>query len=178
MSKVVTVFGGSGVARGSADYEEARRLGRLLAEAGLTLCNGGYGGTMEASARGAREAGGHTIGVTNAVFDPSPANRYIEEERKARDFFERLRRLLDVGQAYVCLRGSIGTLTELSLAWTLLQTRAIPRRPFVCVGPAWRGVLDAYRAHLLVRPGDLRLLTPVETVDEAVAHVRAALDGT
>ena len=171
----MTVFGASSAHRGSSEYEEARRLGRLLAEAGFVVCNGGYGGTMEASARGAKEAGGTTIGITNAVFDPAKANRYIDEERKAPDFFERLRTLLTLGDAYICLRGSVGTLTEFSLAWTLLQTGALRPRPFVCVGPAWRGVLDAYEAHLPIRPKDLRLITLAATVDEAVAHISTHL---
>jgi len=173
MPRVITVFGASSARPGTGEYREAQRLGRLLAEAGYVVCNGGYGGTMEASARGAVEAGGAVIGVTNAVFDPRPANRYVTDERKAPDFFERLRRLLTLGEAYVCLRGSLGTLTELSLAWTLLQTRALSRRPFICVGPAWRAVLDACRAHLPVRPKDFALITLVATVDEAVAEVKA-----
>ena len=171
MPGIITVFGASSARPGTAEYAEARRLGRLLAEAGHTVCNGGYSGTMEASARGAREAGGSAIGITNAVFDPRPANAYIDDERKAPDFFERLRSLLTLGDAYICLRGSVGTLTELSLAWTLLQTGAMAPRPFVCVGPAWRAVLDACHANLPIRPKDLALVTLVDTVDEAVAHV-------
>jgi len=173
--KIITVFGASSVRRGSEGYREAHRLGRLLAEAGFVVCNGGYGGTMEASARGAREAGGATLGITNALFDPSPANPYIDDERKAPDFYERLRQMLALGEGYVCLRGSVGTLTEFSLTWTLLQTGAIPRRPFLCVGPAWRGVVEAYRAHLLMRPKDFHIVTLVDTVDEAAAHLRAHL---
>jgi len=175
LSRIVTVFGASSARPGSKEYAEAQELGRLLAEAGYVVCNGGYSGTMEASARGAREAGGRTIGITNAVFDPRSANAYIDDERKAPDFFERLRRLLTLGDAYVCLRGSIGTLTEFSLAWTLLQTGALPRRPFLCVGPAWPAVLDAYRANLPVRPKDFALVTLVDTAADAVARLREAL---
>jgi len=175
LPRIITVFGASSARPGSREYAEARRLGRLLAEAGFAVCNGGYSGTMEASARGAREAGGATIGITNAVFDPRRANRHIGDERKAPDFFERLRRLLTLGDAYVCLRGSVGTLTEFSLAWTLLQTGALAPRPLICVGDAWKAILDAYRSQLPVRPRELRLITLVDTPDEAVAHLRAVL---
>jgi len=175
MPRIVTVFGASSARPGSAEYGEALRLGRLLAEAGLSVCNGGYGGTMEASARGAREAGGHAIGITNALFDPHTANRYIDDERKAPDFHERLRRLLELGDAYICLRGSVGTLTEFSLAWTLLQTGALSPRPLICVGPAWRAVLNTYRAYLPVRPKDLALITLVDTVEDAVSVIRGTL---
>ena len=171
MRAIVTVFGASSAKPGSREYHEAERLGRLLAEAGFDICNGGYSGTMEASARGATQAGGAAIGITNAVFDPRSPNRYITDERKAPDFFERLRRLLDLGAAYVCLRGSVGTLTEFSLAWTLLQTGALAPRPLICVGPAWRAVLDAYRESLPVRAKDFALITLVDTADEAVAII-------
>ena len=53
---VVTVFGGSHVQEGGPEYASARDLGKLLAQAGYTVCNGGYGGVMEASARGAKDA--------------------------------------------------------------------------------------------------------------------------
>ena len=178
MGRIVTIFGassGSGAKRGTAAYEEAHRLGRLLAEAGFTVCNGGYGGTMEASAKGAREAGGSAIGITNAVFDPARANRYIDDERKAPDFFGRLHGLLTLADAFVCLRGGVGTLTELHLTWTLLQTGALPRSPLICVGPAWRAVLDTCRGHLAVRPKDFGLITLVDTVDEAVEVLEARI---
>src|SRR5438067_12794730 len=67
-SLVVSVFGGSRVARGSDEYEAARLLGRRLAECGFVVCNGGYDGTMEAASRGAKEVGGRTIGVTVDLF--------------------------------------------------------------------------------------------------------------
>ncbi len=175
MAKIVTIFGASSARPGSPEYDEALRLGRLLALAGFTVCNGGYSGTMEATARGAREAGGSAIGITNALFDPRAANRYIGDERKAPDFYERLRRLLTLGDAYVCLRGSVGTLTEFSLAWTLLQTGALSPRPLICVGPAWRAVLAALSANLPVRQKDLALITWVETSEEAAERVISRL---
>ncbi len=178
MGRIITIFGasrGSGARPGTAAYEQAYRLGRLLAEAGFTICNGGYGGTMEASAMGAREAGGSAIGITTAVFDPAPANLYIDDERKAPDFFERLRRLITIADACICLPGGIGTLTELHLTWTLFQTRAVPRRPLICVGPAWQAVLATYRDHLAVRPKDFELIALVETVDEAVKEAIARI---
>ena len=58
---VITVFGSSRPEPGSPAYETAYQLGRAIAEAGWALCTGGYGGTMEASAKGAVEAGGHTV---------------------------------------------------------------------------------------------------------------------
>ena len=66
---IVTVFGSNAPKEGEADYEQARALGRELAQSGYVVATGGYFGTMEATSRGAKEAGGHVIGVTAAVFD-------------------------------------------------------------------------------------------------------------
>ena len=74
--KTITIFGSSLPQQGTVAYEDAQRLGRLLAEAGFAIANGGYGGLMEASARGAREAGGHTVGITCEVW-PVQANRCL-----------------------------------------------------------------------------------------------------
>jgi uncharacterized protein (TIGR00730 family) len=112
--KTVTIFGSALPAPSSAAYREAQRLGRLLAEAGYSVCNGGYAGLMEASARGAREAGGHTIGITCSVW-PRPANPHIVEEVRTRNFPERLMTLIERGDAYIVLPGGTGTLAELAL---------------------------------------------------------------
>ncbi len=77
--KFVTIFGSSIPTEDSGPYEEARRLGFLLAKQGYGIVNGGYGGLMEATARGARDAGGRTVGVTCRIWPSSP-NRWIERE--------------------------------------------------------------------------------------------------
>ena len=77
---VVTVFGGSQVHPGTALYDDAVELGRLLGRAGYAVCNGGYMGTMEAVSRGCKEVGGRTIGVTVEIFsDSRTPNKYLDE---------------------------------------------------------------------------------------------------
>ena len=77
--KIVTVFGSSRPKEGDAEYEEARALGRSLAERGLAVCSGGFGGVMEGVSRGAKEAGGKTYGVT-AEFFKRQANAWVDTE--------------------------------------------------------------------------------------------------
>ncbi|MDQ3804788.1 MAG: LOG family protein, partial [Acidobacteriota bacterium] len=62
MEKIVTIFGGSKCNEDSPEYADALEVGRLLAEAGFTICTGGYLGVMEAASRGARERGGRVLG--------------------------------------------------------------------------------------------------------------------
>jgi uncharacterized protein (TIGR00730 family) len=167
---VIAVFGGSAPIEGTPGYEEARHVGRLLAEAGFTVMSGGYMGTMAAVSRGAKEVGGKTVGITSAAFDwrGIQANAWIDREEKAPDLFSRLQRLTQA-DGFLVLKGSVGTLTELSLTWSLLQTRSIPSAPFVLLGPHWQHVLDAFIANSYARSGDLRIIQVADTPEEAVS---------
>ena len=98
-------------------------MGRVLARAGYAVLSGGYNGSMGAVSRGAREAGGRVIGITCAVFDPLPSNAWLTEEIKAPTMLDRLAIMLDRSDGFVAVRGGIGTLSEVTLAWSLLQTR-------------------------------------------------------
>ena len=118
---IVAVFGASRTEPGDDEYEEALRCGRGLAEAGFTVLTGGYSGTMEAASRGAAEAGGHVIGVTAPeVFSSrSAANGYVAEEIAAPTLTSRIDTMMDLASASIALGGSIGTLTELLIAWNV-----------------------------------------------------------
>src|SRR3954447_22588286 len=107
----ITIFGGSRVEPGSAEYVAAEQLGRALAERGFSVATGGYNGVMEAVSRGAREAGGRVIGVTVDViaqnFSRSP-NAYVDEEIRTAALLERIDKLVEVGSGYVVLPGGSG----------------------------------------------------------------------
>ncbi len=143
----VTVFGGSQPKPGSAAYEEARELGKSLAERGHTVLTGGYMGTMEASSRGAAEAGGHVIGVTCEdieVWRKSSPNKWVKEERRRKTLFERLQSLIEGCDAAIALAGGAGTLTEISLMWNLMIVESLPRRPLILVGRGWQSTFDQF----------------------------------
>jgi hypothetical protein len=100
---------------------------------------------MEASARGAREAGGHTIGVTCEVWT-SKANPWIIEEVRTKSFSERIMTLLERGDAYVVLPGGTGTLAELALAWEMMNKASLSKtaggiRPLLVMSPYWEPVI-------------------------------------
>jgi uncharacterized protein (TIGR00730 family) len=145
--KTIAVFGSSRRDEKSEFYQEAYELGGLLARAGYTVLSGGYNGSMAAVSRGAREAGGRVIGVTCAVFDPLPPNPWLTEELKAPTMLARLETMLDRSDGFVAVRGGIGTLSEVTLAWSLLQTRALRGKPLVLLGAGWQPVMDAFLAH-------------------------------
>lgn len=143
MPKVVCVFGNSSPQPGSPDYEEARELGVRLAHAGFAVCSGGYYGAMEAVSRGAREAHGHTIGMTTPFYQLAP-NSYLAEEIPVPRWQDRLFALVERGDGYVVLKGGTGTLLELAALWESLNKRAIPPRPCVAMR-FWEPVLASVR---------------------------------
>lgn len=140
---IVTVFGSSKPPPPSPEYETAHQLGHAIASAGWTLCNGGYGGTMEAAAKGAVEAGGRTIGVTCRAFGRSGPNPYIQQEIQTFYLLVRLDTLVRLGKAYVLLPGGTGTLLELALVWELLSKRLLRRKaPIILLGDHWQPVVE------------------------------------
>jgi uncharacterized protein (TIGR00730 family) len=168
----VTIFGGAQPKPGDTAYEEARRLGMILAQAGHTVLTGGYIGTMEAVSRGACEAGGHVIGVTCQEienFRPSRANAWVKEERRFTSLMERLKGLIDGCDAAMALPGGAGTLTEIALVWNLLIIGAIPTRPLILIGPGWQATLETFFRHfgIYVSEVDQHLLVYASNVDDA-----------
>ena len=139
---VVCVFGSGDAVEGDEHYAVARAVGRALAELGCVVANGGYGGTMEASARGAVQAGASTIGVTCSIWSSQP-NRYITRRIDTSSLDRRVATLIEIGRGgYVCLPGATGTLVELATVWEMMVKKLLPRRPLVCVGGFWRPLVD------------------------------------
>jgi uncharacterized protein (TIGR00730 family) len=152
---VVTIFGSSRPVEGSEEYSLAQDLGRRLAAAGFSICNGGYGGTMEAAARGAAEERGEAgrtgiriIGITCTVFGDRRPNPWIEENLITASLFDRLQKLLSMGDAFIVLAGGTGTLLELALAWELINKGMAERRPIILLGSFWEGLLKSMKAEM------------------------------
>jgi uncharacterized protein (TIGR00730 family) len=143
----ITVFGGAQPKEGTAAYEEARELGRMLAERGHVVSTGGYYGTMEAVSRGASEAGGHVIGVTCQDIEDwrgSKVNAWVKEEVKKQTLIERLKFIIESCDAAIALPGGAGTLTEVSLMWNLMIIESLPPRPLTLVGSGWQSTFDQF----------------------------------
>jgi uncharacterized protein (TIGR00730 family) len=178
MPYVVAVFGSSAPAPDSEAYEEARRLGQQLAEAGFVVATGGYGGTMAAVSQGAAGAGGHVIGVTSGHMEryrPMPANEWVAEEIRHEAQRDRLLHLVLNNDAMIALPGGIGTLSEVALAWSLLQTGEMAARPLVLLGPLWRETIRVYAQAEYIRPRDMDLIYLATSPETAVAYVKQSL---
>jgi uncharacterized protein (TIGR00730 family) len=164
--KIVTIFGGSKCSENSTEYLQAKELGGRLAEAGFTICTGGYLGVMEAASRGAREKGGRVFGIVMNQFKGEP-NRYLTDKVASDHFYDRLQNLITRSVGFVALRGGMGTVTEISLVWNKLQTRVLDNRPLVLLGDCWKEVVKAWQDNLAVSEADVSLLDFAANAEEA-----------
>ena len=170
MERIVTIFGGSKCTESDLEYSQAQRGGQLLADAGFTICTGGYLGVMEAASRGAHERGGRVLGITMNQFKAEP-NRFLTDKVATAHFYERLQRLITRSVGFVALRGGMGTVTEVSLVWNKMQTGVIDPRPLVLLGDCWPPIVREWQRHLAVSDTDVKLLDFASTPEEAVAII-------
>lgn len=173
---LVAIFGSGG--GGAEDLARARAVGEALAKAGYGVINGGYGGTMAAAAAAAREAGGHTIGVTCSLFTfRSGPNPYCAEVIEAPTLAARLEEMITRAAAYVVLPGGNGTLAELSLAWEHQRKELLPVRPLVAWEEPWRRIVRVLEEGPYLGGGGSDLISWVSDAESAVAAVRAGVPG-
>ncbi len=170
--RIVTIFGGSKCQESDAEYAVAKRVGELLAEAGFTICTGGYLGVMEAASRGARERGGRVLGIVMNQFKAEP-NRFLTDKVATAHFYERLQHLITRSVGFIAIRGGMGTVTEMSLVWNKIQTRVIAPRPLVLLGDCWPPIVKEWQRSLVVSEEDVRALDFALTAEEAVQIIQA-----
>lgn len=185
----VTVFGASWCmpddARASARalYDESVALGAALGKAGLAVVNGGYLGTMEGSARGAREAGADAIGVIVPKLFPHRAdgNAYLSSIVKTDSLLRRIEAMIDASDYFVIMPGTLGTLTELCVIWNIamlssqLPATDPPRaRPLIfCYRDPWERVVQSVESLLAIPPEHANVIVYIDGHADAVARIVA-----
>lgn len=167
---VISVFGSGEAPEGSAAYETARQVGRILGELGLTIATGGYAGTMQAVSQGAKNAGARVIGVTCRIWK-SPPNSFVDEVVETEDLHGRLRALIEIASAgFVVLPGATGTLLELAAVWELANKGLAPALPIVCVGAFWRPLFEQMAS---VIPSSARCVAFADSPADLARHFRS-----
>lgn len=167
---LVTVFGASRTQEESTDWNDAFRLGAGLAERGYGVVTGGYGGSMEAVSAGAASVGNGApiVGVTvpDTFRTRSGANVHVTREVQAPSLLARMEAMLADAVAAVALPGSLGTFTEIMVAWNVAYVarfRSDHPLPLITVGAAWHDLCaDVQR----VTGTDGGLVVSVRTVEE------------
>ncbi len=173
----VTVFGSARYHENDSYYALARQVGSGLARAGFTVMTGGGPGIMEAANRGAKEAGGRSLGCNITLPIEQKPNAYLDKMVEFHHFFVRKVMLVKYSYAFVVMPGGFGTLDELFEVSVLIQTGKIQDFPLVLLGSDfWRPLLEQLRATLLgngtVDEADLQHLKLLDSPTEAVAYIR------
>jgi uncharacterized protein (TIGR00725 family) len=172
----VSVFGSAHPKPGDVSYLQAYQLGKLLAEKGHVVLNGGYVGTMEAVSKGSAEAGGHVIGVTCDDIEKwrnDKPNPWVHEVLHNTDLIGRISGLIKNCDAAIALPGGVGTLAEIALTWNMIILESIPVPYLILVGDAWHKVIETFYAEMPdFIPSSVRTyIRFCQTIDNAVTEL-------
>lgn len=175
----VTVFGSARTPEKSPHYRMGMEVGGALAEAGFTVMTGGGPGVMEAASRGAKEAGGRTVGCTIRLEHEEVANAYLDTSKDFDYFFVRKVMLVKYSYGFIVLPGGYGTLDEVFETATLVQTNKIADFPIVLMGADfWRPMLgfmeETLVAQDMIDPEDFAAITVTDDAREAADLIRDA----
>ena len=174
----VTVFGSSRFGEGHRYYELAREVGASLARAGYAIMTGGGSGIMEAANRGAREAGGLSLGCNILLPREQKPNAYLDKFIRFDHFFVRKVMLVKYSCAFVVMPGGFGTLDEAFEIVTLMQTNKLEHFPLITLGGEFWDSFQSFVTETLLREGtvspeELGFMHRAETAADVLRLVRA-----
>src|SRR3989344_3245172 len=179
--KTVSFFGSARFKEGDKWYEEARKLGKMMAEAGFAVVTGGGPGIMEAGNRGAIEGGGKSIGINIQLGLDQRQHPYVQESEAFHYFFVRKVMLSFAARAYVFFPGGLGTLDEVFELITLIQTKKISEKiPVVLMGKEYWGNIDKllkeqlYEKYQTIDKEDMDIYKIVDSAEEAFELIKDA----
>lgn len=171
----VTVFGSARVTEGNEYYEQAREFGSKIARSGLTVMTGGGPGIMEAANRGAKEAGGRSVGCNIRLEKEQDPNPYLDRWVTLHYFFVRKVMLFKYSYAFVVMPGGVGTMDEFFEAITLIQNNKILSFPLVLIGKEFfqplMGFMESMIKSEMIDQKDMDLILLTDSIDEAVEHI-------
>lgn len=174
MKKRVTVFGSAFPKEGDKEYETAYEIGKLLAKKGFDVNTGGYAGIMEAVSKGVTENGGKAVGITLNYVKTKP-NKFLTEVISCNTLFERITKLIELGDAYIILQGGTGTLLELAAVWESLNKNLMNPKPVACHSQMWREIGKTMNAQLQKEGRDTNLISFFDDVDMMVEFIENCL---
>ena len=170
MKKRVTVFGSAFPKDGEGEYNDAYQLGKLLGQKSFDVNTGGYGGIMEAVSKGVKEYGGTATGITLSYVKSKP-NIYLNKIISCNTLFERITKLIELGDAYIVLQGGTGTLLELAAVWEFLNKNLMNTKPVACHSLMWEEIGAIINKQLKREGRDINRISFFNDIEEMVGFV-------
>jgi uncharacterized protein (TIGR00730 family) len=172
----VTFFGSARFSEDHAYYSMTRKAAAAVAELGFTVMTGGGPGLMEAANRGAKDAGGRSVGCNIVLSREQKPNAYLDKWVNIRYFFIRKTLLIKYSFAFIVVPGGFGTLDEFFEALTLTQTKKIDQFPIIVMNSTYHRELLEHIALIkkqnTISPEDLDLILVTDSIDEAVRFIK------
>ncbi|MEJ2105308.1 MAG: LOG family protein [Ignavibacteriaceae bacterium] len=164
------MFGSSKPTIKDDQYETAYKISKKLAVSGFDICSGGFNGIMEAVSKGAVEGGGQAIGVTVNLWGRN-ANRFVTKEIKCNTLFERINKLIEMGDGYLILQGGTGTLLELAAVWEFINKGLLKSKPVVCHSSLWKSIVKEMKKQMELEGRSTDLVKALDTPEEIVEYL-------
>jgi len=177
IGKAVSIFGSSRIKPNNKYYKLTEEVAYFLAKEGYAIITGSGPGVMEAANKGARRAGGHSVGLNIQIPSEQKPNRYVDTLLDFRYFFVRKVMFVKYAKAFVIMPGGYGTLDEFTEAINLIQTERIPKFPVILFGREyWKGMLEWLRDTVLkdsnISREDLDIFAVVDNPKEVVTVIK------
>ncbi|MFC2131460.1 LOG family protein [Bacteroidota bacterium] len=172
---VVSIFGSGTCASGSFEYDTAEFAGRLLGESGFDIATGGYKGVMEAALKGAASTRVRRIGIITEYYKDKETNKFVSEIIVSENYFERLKALVEIGDAYIFMPGGSGTLLELAYIWALKERAIIKNKLVLCLGNQWRDIIQTMQSYSNKSDEKSNMVEYMENVENVVERIHKHL---
>ena len=172
--KTITIFGSAQPKEGDEEFLTAYKLGKLLAENNFNVCTGGFQGTMDAVSKGAVENGTEAIGVTVGFWNAA-TSKYLTKEIKCKTLFDRIQKLIELGDAYIILQGGTGTLLELAAVWEMMNKRIINAKPIACHSSVWKEIVKVMDKQLEHEHRSIKFVKCFDNIDEIVDYIKTTI---
>lgn len=176
--KWATFLGGAEFKPGDKVYKAAFETAKLLAKNDIIILNGGGPGVMRASTEGAHKGGGKVIGVTyypkykHAVYEGrDPENRF-DKEIKTANYFERTRKLLELGDVHIVFKGGTGTISEFGMSWASSRIHYGHSTPLILFGQFWDQIVESFRKYMYMRPKEFKVYWIVISPEEVLEKIQ------
>lgn len=174
MNKTITIFGSAIPTADDAQYKFAYELGSALAKEEFNICTGGYGGIMEAASKGAYDNAGFVYGVTIDLWEKDP-NPYITVEVREQKLFDRITKLLELGDAYIILQGGTGTLLEFAAVWEYANKKLQQPKPIICHSQMWKEIVGVINNQMIIENRSTDLIKCYDSAEEIVEYLKTGL---